>query len=100
MLYAVSGFGFAVLAAPLHGEMEYQLHYLSPRIERAAARCGSTTGISYGVKVDPDGRVFDAYIASSKSSDATLQQCVVEALRKLELDPPPEGASGVGVNAD
>jgi hypothetical protein len=82
---------------PLHSKTEYIEHYLASSSRRAVRKsCGDAADrIGFDLVIDPDGRVYIAVIRGGATADERLQRCVLEALRKLEVDPPPDGTVSV-----
>ena len=77
---------------PMHSPTEYLTRYLPTATRHATDRCGkASSSLGFDVVIDPDGRVFDAAITTGATADVALQRCMVDALRALELDPPPDG---------
>jgi serine/threonine-protein kinase len=78
-----------------HAVDEYRRLYLPSAVRSAYADCAPRAperlDLALDVWVDPNGRMFDARIAEAYTADARLQRCVVDRLRRLELDPPPNG---------
>ena len=80
----------------MHSSDDYR-NYLASAATRAARRCPGGAGVRFFIRVDPDGRAFDARIDGGATADVAAQRCVVDALSKLELDPPPNGLAGIGL---
>ena len=80
----------------MHSSDDYR-NYLASAATRAARRCAGGAGVRFFIRVNPDGRAFDARIDGGATADVAAQRCVVDALSKLELDPPPNGLAGIGL---
>jgi hypothetical protein len=81
----------------LHSTREYSSQYLGSAARRAIKPCGEAAdAIGFELIIDPDGRVFSASIRGGATADERLQRCVLDGLRKLEVDPPPNGSYQVG----
>ncbi|MFO0555895.1 MAG: protein kinase [Polyangiaceae bacterium] len=57
-----------------------------------AANPAANGRVSVHAELDPEGRVFHAYLDGSSLPDATVQACVVEVFKTIEFPPPPEGS--------
>jgi len=81
----------------LHDKNEYGQVYLAGAARRAVHRsCGEAADrLGFDLTIDPDGRVWVAVLRGGATSDERLQRCVLEALQKLEVDPPPDGSYSV-----
>jgi len=82
----------------LHTTSDYGRSYLFGASRRAVSRaCGEIADrVGYDLVIDPDGRVFRASLHGGPFASEAQQRCVLDALRKLEVDPPPNGEMGIG----
>jgi Protein kinase domain len=80
---------------------DYDQWFVPSLAHRAITMACGPDGLSvgYDLEIDPDGRVFKANITAGASVDVELQRCVLTALRRMHVDPPPDGQNSVGYGA-